>query len=82
MAFSSYPGTIFSIDDFYVLSSGLVVTETSIANSNPELYKFVDQPDKIVLEFIRSLVANRLARTGKVSKIYNFYKQSLLNEIF
>lgn len=59
MSFSSYPGTIFSIDDFYTLSSGLVVTETSIQNSNPELYKFVDQPDKVIMEFVRSLVANR-----------------------
>lgn len=31
-AFSSYPGSIFSGDDFYILSSGLVRTESSILN--------------------------------------------------
>ncbi|KAI1285775.1 putative phospholipase B-like 2 [Halotydeus destructor] len=83
IAFSSYPGTIFSIDDFYVLSSGLVVTETSIQNSNPQLYKYVDQPDKVVLEFMRTMVANRLSRTGSEwTEQFDMYNSGTYNNQF
>lgn len=61
--FSSYPGTIFSCDDFYVLGSGLVTLETTIGNRNPELWKYV-LPQGCVLEWVRTLVANRLAIDG------------------
>ncbi|KAF4086684.1 hypothetical protein AMELA_G00087190 [Ameiurus melas] len=63
-AFSSYPGSIFSGDDFYILSSGLVTMETTIGNSNPDLWKFV-KPQGSVMEWLRNIVANRLARSGK-----------------
>jgi len=33
-SFSSYPATIYSSDDIYALSSGLVVLETTINNNN------------------------------------------------
>ncbi|XP_020631773.1 putative phospholipase B-like 2 [Orbicella faveolata] len=61
-SFSSYPGTMASLDDFYMLSSGMVSQETTIGNSNPDLWKYVVERG-IVLEWIRSIVANRLART-------------------
>lgn len=63
-AFSSYPGTIFSGDDFYILSSGIVVLETTIGNSNPALWKFVI-PRWAVMEWLRNIVANRLAESGE-----------------
>ncbi|XP_057687528.1 putative phospholipase B-like 2 isoform X1 [Corythoichthys intestinalis] len=63
-AFSSYPGSIFSGDDFYILSSGLVTLETTIGNNNPALWKFV-QPTGTVMEWLRNIVANRLAVTAK-----------------
>ena len=63
MAFSSYPGLIYSGDDFTLISSGLVTTETTIGNSNAELWSQV--VPGTVLEGIRSVVANRLATTGK-----------------
>ncbi|XP_063000420.1 putative phospholipase B-like 2 [Elgaria multicarinata webbii] len=62
-AFSSYPGTIFSGDDFYILSSGLVTLETTIGNSNSSLWKYI-QAKESVLEWLRNIVANRLARSG------------------
>ncbi|XP_049661502.1 putative phospholipase B-like 2 [Accipiter gentilis] len=61
--FSSYPGTIFSGDDFYILSSGLVALETTIGNNNPDRWKYLD-PRGSVLEWLRNIVANRLARSG------------------
>uniref|UniRef100_A0A8C6Z6T7 Phospholipase B-like n=1 Tax=Nothoprocta perdicaria TaxID=30464 RepID=A0A8C6Z6T7_NOTPE len=61
--FSSYPGTIFSGDDFYILSSGLVALETTIGNNNPALWKYI-RPQGSVLEWLRNIVANRLARSG------------------
>ena len=47
-------------DDFYQLSSGLVVVETTIGNNNAQLNQFVTP--KTVLEFVRNMVANRLAQ--------------------
>ncbi|XP_060926880.1 putative phospholipase B-like 2 [Limanda limanda] len=78
-AFSSYPGSIFSGDDFYILSSGLVTLETTIGNSNPALWKFV-QPTGSVMEWLRNIVANRLAVTGKTwAEIFTKYNSGTYN---
>uniref|UniRef100_A0A7N8XR03 Phospholipase B-like n=1 Tax=Mastacembelus armatus TaxID=205130 RepID=A0A7N8XR03_9TELE len=78
-AFSSYPGSIFSGDDFYILSSGLVTLETTIGNSNPALWKFV-QPTGSVMEWLRNIVANRLAATGKEwAEIFKKYNSGTYN---
>ncbi|KAK7934079.1 hypothetical protein WMY93_004975 [Mugilogobius chulae] len=78
-AFSSYPGSIFSGDDFYILSSGLVTLETTIGNSNPALWDFV-QPTGTVMEWLRNIVANRLASTGKEwADIFSQYNSGTYN---
>uniref|UniRef100_A0A667YE30 Phospholipase B-like n=1 Tax=Myripristis murdjan TaxID=586833 RepID=A0A667YE30_9TELE len=78
-AFSSYPGSIFSGDDFYILSSGLVTLETTIGNSNPALWKFV-QPTGAVMEWLRNIVANRLAATGNEwAEIFSKYNSGTYN---
>lgn len=64
MAFSSYPGLVYSGDDFTVLSSGLVTLETTIGNSNADLWRFVTA-ENAVLEGVRATVANRLAHNGR-----------------
>ncbi|CAG2104490.1 unnamed protein product, partial [Medioppia subpectinata] len=64
VSFSSSPGFIFSGDDYYVLSSKLVVQETTNHNYNQSLYQHI-RADNILFEFIRNVVANRLADSGK-----------------
>ncbi|KAA0716181.1 putative phospholipase B-like 2 [Triplophysa tibetana] len=72
-AFSSYPGSIFSGDDFYILSSGLVTMETTIGNSNDDRWKLV-KPQDAVMEWLRNIVANRLAESGPAwAKIFSMY---------
>ncbi|XP_064620556.1 putative phospholipase B-like 2 [Lineus longissimus] len=63
VSFSSYPGKVFSGDDFYATSAGLGAQETTIGNSNADLWSKVTSSS--VLENFRSMVANRLAVSGK-----------------
>lgn len=70
LTFSGYPGVVYSGDDFTLSSAGLAITETTIGNSNKNLWKFV-KPHGKVLEGFRSMIANRLSRNGKMwSKIF------------
>lgn len=64
MGFSSYPGVAGSTDDYYVLDSGLVVTETTISMLTDEPYDKLDNTDKQVPDFMRIMLANRLAKNG------------------
>ena len=61
---SSYVGTIFSLDDFMTLSSGLVTTETSLVVYDSSLFE-ASQPLGQVFEPARVMAANRLARDGR-----------------
>ena len=79
MSFSSYPGVIYSGDDFNVINSGLCVIETTIGNNNKDLWKYV-KPRGGVLEGIRATVANRLSRNGyHWSKIFARYNSGTYN---
>jgi len=64
LAFSGFPGAITSLDDFTVTSAGLVTTETSLDNLNPELWQLFLSPQGSVPEWIRATLANRLATSG------------------
>ena len=64
IAMSSYAGTLFSMDDFYTLSSGLVTLETTLFVYNITLFDLVT-PLGTMWEPVRVMVANRLARNGQ-----------------
>ncbi|CAG2100672.1 unnamed protein product [Medioppia subpectinata] len=82
VSMSSYPGFIFSGDDYYVLSSGLVVQETTNNNFNQSLYSTV-RPNQVVLEFARTVVANRLATGGRQwTDIFGRYNSGTYNNQF
>lgn len=73
LTFSSYPGIISSIDDFYVSIANMAIIETTIGNSNADLWKYVTP--ETILYWIRISVANRLAYTGpdwaRIFSLYN-----------
>jgi hypothetical protein len=76
---SSYPGVIFSIDDFYVTSAKLAVMETTIDNYNSSLWSLV-QADSVVLEWIRVIVSNRLAVNGpQWCEFFSLYNSGTYN---
>mmetsp|Transcript_36647 Transcript_36647/g.80039 ORF Transcript_36647/g.80039 Transcript_36647/m.80039 type:complete len:682 (+) Transcript_36647:164-2209(+) len=63
---SSYPGCISSTDDYYIMNSGLVVTDTTLEILNPLLYNRVpDFPVNVkVPNFVHIMAVNRMARTA------------------
>jgi len=66
IGFSSYPGLISSTDNFYVMSSGLSVMDTSIEILNPFIWdKVEDFPSKPhIPNFVHLMATNRLAKNG------------------
>ncbi|KAJ9596928.1 hypothetical protein L9F63_012053 [Diploptera punctata] len=79
ISFSSYPGEIQSGDDFYITSASLVVQETTTGNNNKSLWAYV-KPEGQIMEQIRTMIANRLATSGKEwSKIFSKYNSGTYN---
>jgi len=79
ISMSSYPGMIYSMDDFYTLSSGLAVMETTIENYNHELWMNVSTSNSIYAS-VRTMVANRLAKDGEDwTKIFSKYNSGTYN---
>ncbi|XP_064614813.1 phospholipase B-like 1 [Liolophura sinensis] len=63
MSFSSYPGFLESLDDFYILGSKMVMLQTTNNVFNTTLYNYV-QPESL-LAWHRVRVASMMAATGK-----------------
>lgn len=63
ITFSSRPADLNSKDDFYVLSSGLKIMETSLMNYNTDNFKELNSNS--VPCWLRATVASNLARNGQ-----------------
>ncbi|XP_054163966.1 putative phospholipase B-like 2 [Oppia nitens] len=82
VSFSSNPGSVLSGDDYYVLSSGLVVQETTNQNYNMSLLANI-RANNSILEFARNVVANRLANSGKEwTDLFSPYNSGTYNNQF
>ena len=78
VSFSSYPGTLNSGDDWYVLSSGLVVQETTIGYYFNNLTSLM-LPDS-VYEYVRNIVANRIAGSSPAwADAFSLYNSGTYN---
>jgi len=63
-SFSSYPGMLSSTDDFYMMSSGLAVIETTVNLMDDSLLEKICAKNGVA-SWVRSMVANRIATTGE-----------------
>lgn len=64
ISMSSYFGTVYSIDDYYITSANMVIMETTNENHNNSLWRTI-RPNNMVFQFIRNIVSNRLADSGE-----------------
>lgn len=71
-AFSSYPGYLESLDDFYMMSSGLGMVQTSNNVLNHTLYDLITP--KSLLAWQRVRVASQMATTGE--EWYRLFQRS------
>ncbi|XP_074553002.1 phospholipase B-like 1 [Halichoeres trimaculatus] len=78
VSFSSYPGYLVSLDDFYLLGSGLMMTQTTNSIFNSSLYDLITP--KSLLAWQRVRLANGLARDGEEwAKTFSLYNSGTYN---
>ncbi|TRY88416.1 hypothetical protein DNTS_018317 [Danionella cerebrum] len=63
LSFSSYPGFLMSLDDFYLMGSGLLMTQTTNSVFNTSLFSSITPASLFAWQRVR--VANALARSGE-----------------
>ncbi|KAF6121026.1 phospholipase B domain containing 1 [Phyllostomus discolor] len=78
LSFSSYPGFLVSLDDFYILSSGLVLLQTTNSVYNKTLLKLVTPQSLLAWQRVR--VANMMASDGRQwAEIFSKYNSGTYN---
>ncbi|XP_036312167.1 phospholipase B-like 1 isoform X2 [Pipistrellus kuhlii] len=78
LSFSSYPGFLVSLDDFYILSSGLVMLQTTNSVYNKTLLKFVTPESLMAWQRVR--LANMMASDGEQwAQIFSKYNSGTYN---
>eukprot|EP00755_Sulcionema_specki_P035816 Sspe_Gene.21958::Locus_8269_Transcript_1_1_Confidence_1.000_Length_1883::g.21958::m.21958 len=63
VSFSSYPGYLESLDDFYMMDSGLGMVQTSINFANSSWYDLIHPESLLAWQRVRT--ANVMAKTGE-----------------
>eukprot|EP01089_Gocevia_fonbrunei_P003468 TRINITY_DN13445_c0_g1_i1.p1 TRINITY_DN13445_c0_g1~~TRINITY_DN13445_c0_g1_i1.p1 ORF type:complete len:542 (+),score=120.42 TRINITY_DN13445_c0_g1_i1:50-1675(+) len=80
VVFSSYPGFLESLDDFYITTQKLIVIETSNSIFNHTLYDYVKSNPYVILSWQRTLLSNRMAHTSKEwAEIYSKHNSGTYN---
>ena len=78
VSFSSYPGQINSLDDFYIMSNNLVMIQTTNGILNSTIYDYVNS--NALLAWHRVRVANMMASNGKEwGTILSLYNSGMSN---
>ncbi|XP_028990893.1 phospholipase B-like 1 [Betta splendens] len=78
MSFSSYPGFLMSLDDFYLLGSGLLMTQTSIGVFNTSLFSQLSPHSLLAWQRVR--LSNNLAHNGQEwAQIFSKYNSGTYN---
>uniref|UniRef100_A0AAQ6IM55 Phospholipase B-like n=1 Tax=Anabas testudineus TaxID=64144 RepID=A0AAQ6IM55_ANATE len=78
MSFSSYPGFLVSLDDFYLLGSGLLMTQTSIGVFNASLFSQLSPYSLLAWQRVR--LSNSLAHSGQEwAHIFSKYNSGTYN---
>ncbi|XP_071758129.1 phospholipase B-like 1 [Centroberyx gerrardi] len=78
LSFSSYPGFLVSLDDFYLLGSGLMMTQTTNNVFNSSLFAVIS-PNSL-LSWQRVRLAHSLAHTGEEwAKTFSKYNSGTYN---
>lgn len=78
LSFSSYPGFLVSLDDFYLLGSGLMMTQTTNNVFNSSLFDKITPNSLLAWQRVR--LANSLAHTGEEwAKTFSKYNSGTYN---
>ncbi|XP_033826730.1 phospholipase B-like 1 [Periophthalmus magnuspinnatus] len=78
LSFSSYPGFLVSLDDFYLLGSGLMMTQTTNNVFNDDLFKLITPESLLAWQRVR--LAHSLASTGEEwADIFSLYNSGTYN---
>ena len=81
MQFSSYPGLLFSSDEYYIIRNNLAIVQTSLNVLNGYIYKNLIDVEKYIPEFMRLMIVNMLSSTGKQWK-ENYYLINKNNHLY
>uniref|UniRef100_A0A672RIQ5 Phospholipase B-like n=1 Tax=Sinocyclocheilus grahami TaxID=75366 RepID=A0A672RIQ5_SINGR len=78
LSFSSYPGFLVSLDDFYLLGSSLMMTQTTNNVFNTSLYSYITPASLFSWQRVR--LAHALANTGEQwAKTFSRYNSGTYN---